>query len=149
MKAAAYIRMLETIHLGQATEITNIHCLQMAIFHCESILQFVCNNYRMDNLRERERKRAQMRRFIKCIRLLWAQSILRRFCFQPKIRKLVRVLKNGPKYVISHFRMNSNQLIKRPWMHGIRKPILKLRDVYVCPHCSHAAQLRPTDRTER
>lgn len=99
--------------------------------------------------RARERKRAQMRRFIKCIRLLWAQSILRRFCFQPKIRKLVRVLKNGPKYVISHFRMNSNQLIKRPWMHGIRKPILKLRDVYVCPHCSHAAQLRPTDRTER
>lgn len=151
MKTAAYIRMLETIHLGQATEITNIHCLQMAIFHCESILQFVCNNYRMDNVKEREggRERAKIRRFIKCIRLLWAQSILRKFCLQPKIRKLVRVLKNGPKYVISHFRMNSNHLIKRPWMHGIRKPILKLRDVYVCPHCSHAAQLRPTDRTER
>lgn len=71
------------------------------------------------------------------------------FVFSQKVRKLVRVLKNGPKYVISHFRMNSNQLIKRPWMHGIRKPILKLRDVYVCPHCSHAAQLRPTDRTQR
>lgn len=50
---------------------------------------------------ERERERAQMRRFIKCIRLLWAQSILRRFCFQPKSQKIGESFKERAK--ICHF----------------------------------------------